>query len=472
MERNAKVKIPTFHNLIEGNKEVTFYKVEITLNGAKWTIDKRFNEFHTLNESLKPSHGNLPSLPGKTLLPVKKLEDIDKRRDGLEKFMQGLTERLDVYANKTFVHFLDLDKHKPDLELNSLEQVSKITHRLLGYRDIHFTDDRKFYFAALSDTSTISRIDSYLTNIPMPWDKNVKKDEALLAVGGLEAWGRVKRGGDKFYYEKLWLKTLKSQVICLHYSQKLQLIGVGCDSGELGLFLLDKEDPFKVDQLVLQKVHTSRIMKLYINHKEKVIYTIGEDKMLRVFDIDANAITGEVTVSGKKLTEMVIDEKNKIAYVADRGGRINVVFLAANPPMMKQVVHTTSEGSIRGLAADFNSKRLYCTCYEDGYIHTFRMVDPSDPEGRIEKVMSVKGTPGPRLIKLWEERNELVVGHQNGVISFYNFEINTNGPLYSEKKHEKNINAINIISKESMLITASGDKTIKVNIFNIVLGSP
>lgn len=462
MERNAKVKIPTFHNLIEGNKEVTFYKVEISLNGARWTIDKRFNEFHTLNESLKPSHGNLPSLPGKTLLPVKKLEDIDKRRDGLEKYMQALTERLDVYANKTFVHFLDLDKHKPDLELNSLEMVSRITHKLLGYRDIHFTEDRKFYYAALSDTSTVSRLDSYLTNIPMPWDKAGKKDEALLAVGGVEAWGRVKRGGDTFNYEKLWLKTLKSQAICLYYNPKMHLIGVGCDSGELGLFLLDKEDPFKVDQLVLEKIHSSRIMRLHISHKEKQVFTISEDKMLRVFDIEAQGVIGEVTVSSKKLTEMVVDERNKIAYVADRGGRINVVFLAANPPMMKQVIHTTSEGSIRGLAANFTEKRLYCTCYEDGYIHTFRMVDPTDPEGRIEKIMSIKGTAGPRLIKVWEDRKELVVGHQDGVLAFYNFEINTNGPLYSAKKHEKNINSMQIISKEGLLITGSGDKTIRV----------
>lgn len=463
MERNAKVKIPIFNNIIEGNKEVTFYKVEITLNGGKWSLDKRFNEFHILNEALKPSHGNLPSLPGKTLLPVKKMEDIDKRRDGLEKYLQTLAERLDVYANKAFVHFLDLDKHKPDLELNSLEQVSKITHKLLGYRDFYFTEDRKFYYSAVSDTSTMSRLDSYLTNIHMPWDKNVKSDEALLAVGGLEAWGRVKRGGDKFYYEKMWLKTLKSQAICLDYNEKLQLIAIGCDSGELGLFLLDKSDPFKVDQLALEKIHSARIMRVNIDHKAKMIYTISEDKMLRVFDIEAKGVVGEVMASSKKLTEMFIDSKNKIAYVADRGGKINVVSLSSSPPMMKQVVHTSSEGSIRGLEADISNKRLYCTCYEDGYIHTFRLVDPSDPEGRIEKINSVKGAPNPRIIKLWHERNELVVGHQDGVISFFNFEINPNGPLYSSKKHDKNINAMQIISKEGLLITGSGDKTIRVN---------
>jgi WD40 repeat protein len=400
MERNAKLKIPNFHNLIEGKKAVTYYSVEIVLNGASWKINKRFNEFHALNESLKTNHGNLPWLPGKTILPVKKLEDIDKRRHGLEKYMQALTERLDVYGNRTFIHFLDLDKHKPDLELNSLEQVSRVDHKLLGFRDIYFTDDRKLYFTALSDTSTASRLDSYITNISMPWDKSGKKDEALFAVGGIEIWGKVKKKQDGYTYDRHWVKSLKSQAICLSYNEQLRMLAIGCDSGELGLYLVNKDEPSIVDQLVLEKIHSSRIMRVHIDNGQKKVYTISEDRMLRVFDIEAKGVIGEVAVSGKKLTEMVVDDRNKIAYVADRGGRINVVFVGSNPPMMKQVVHTSSEGSIRGLVADFHSNRVYCTCYEDGYIHVFRLIDSNDPEGRIEKIMSIKGMPGPRMIKL------------------------------------------------------------------------
>ena len=462
MELNAKVKIPTFHNQVEGGKEVTFYKVEMNLNGTKWTLDKRFNEFHVLNEALKPTHGNLPSLPGKTLLPVKKLEDIDKRRDGLEKYLQGLASKLDVYASKTFVHFLDLDKYKPDLELNDLDQLSRISNGHLGYRDVHFVEDRRFYFAVLSDPNTISRIDSYVTNFNMPWDKPTERDQALLAVGSLEAWGRVKKGGDMFYYEKLWVKTFKSQAICMHYNEKIDMIAVGCDAGHVGIFLLDKKEPHKFSEIVLEKVHTARVMRVFINHRQGTVISIGEDKFLRVFDIQAKSVIGEVNVSSKKLTEMVVDIKNKVAYVADRGGNINVVSLASNTPIMKQVVRTTSEGAIRGIEVDVLNKRLYCTCHDDGYVHVFRIVDPTDPEGRIEKISSLKGAANPRVVKWWEERKELIVAHQDGVISFYNFELNPNGPLYSGKKHDKNINSIQIMHKENLLITASGDKTIKV----------
>ena len=196
MERNAKVRIPTFITQFENGKEVTFYKVEIVLEGITWELKKRFNEFHDLNEVLKRNHGVMPNLPGKTLLPVKKPDEIDKRRDGLEKYLQALAQKVDVYASQSFVKFLELDEHKPDMAINPLEQVSRISHMLMGYRDLKFTEDRKFYYSVTSDPNSVSRIDSYITNMNMPWDKKNDKDQVLLAVGNLEAWGRVKKGQD------------------------------------------------------------------------------------------------------------------------------------------------------------------------------------------------------------------------------------------------------------------------------------
>lgn len=307
MERNAKVKIPTFVTQFENGKEVTFYKVEMNLEGIRWEIKKRFNEFHDLNEALKRNHGNLPSLPSKTLLPVKKPDEIDKRRDGLEKYMQALAQKVDVYSNPAFVKFLELDEHKPDMAVNPLEQIGRISHMLMGYRDFKFTEDRKFYYSVTSDPNSVSRIDSYITNLNMPWDKKTDKDQVLLAVGNLEAWGRVKKGSDKYNYERLWLKTFKSQAICLDLNQKLNILAIGCDNGFLNVFEIDPSDPLKYSEITSEKVHTARIMRVHIDDKQGMIYTIGEDKYLRVYDISAKCVTHEVMVSKSKLTEMVVD---------------------------------------------------------------------------------------------------------------------------------------------------------------------
>ena len=469
MDKRATVKIPTYVVELENGKEVTFYKVEITLQGTKWEIKKRFNEFHDLQEVLKKNHGNLPTLPGKTLLPVKKPEEIDKRREGLEQYLQNLVSKVDVYANQNFVRFLQLDEHKPELALNSLEQEARITHMLMGYRDIKFTHDRKFYFSVTSDPHSVSRLDSYITNLNMPWDKKEHKDQVLLAVGNLEGWGRVKKGGDRFHYDRLFLKTFKTQAICLDYNEMLSLIAVGGDNGSLNLFHWDKDDALKYTELYSEKIHTSRIMGVVIDERQECIYTISEDRNFSVFDLKAKSLVSETICSTKKLTEMVVDFRNKIAYVADRGGSIQVISLAASPPSVRQTVKTSSEGAIRGLEADFSSKRLYCTCHDDGYLHTFRLVDPSDPEGRIEKINSVKGVPKPRIIRWWGERNEMYVGHQDGLISVFNFQMNANGPIYSGKIHDGNINTMQIIHGENLVITGSGDKTIKVDCYFILV---
>lgn len=133
MDKNAKVKIPNCTTKFEAGKEVTFYRVSISLDGVTWEINKRFKEFHELNDLLKRNHGNLPPLPARTLLPVKKPEEIDRRRDGLEKYVQALLLKADIYANPTFIRFLELDEHKPDRTINPLQYIGRAVHSFMGY---------------------------------------------------------------------------------------------------------------------------------------------------------------------------------------------------------------------------------------------------------------------------------------------------------------------------------------------------
>lgn len=465
MHRDAKVSIPNYTQEFEGGKEVTFYKISLKIEGCKWELKKRFSDFHDLNECLKKVNGNLPALPGKTLFRIKSHEEIDKRREGLERYLQNLAERVDIYSSQIFVKFLELDSHKPELAINLLEKVGQIRHLLMGYRDMQFSSNRKFYYSVTSDPKALSRVDSYLTNMNMPWDKKHEKDMVLLAVGNLEAWYKKKKGGNDFHYERLFLKTFKSQAICLAFSEELNLIAVGCDNGQMGVFLLDKKDPQKFTELFLDKVHTDRIMRIFIDHKTKMIYSIGEDKFLKVYNIEGQGVSDEVHIGKSKLCEMVVDSRNRIAYISDRNGNITVVSLKIECPEVCQVIKTSSEGAIRGLEGDFSNKKLYCTCHDDGYVHGFKLREPEDPEGRIDKFVSVKGPPKPRQIKFWEERGELFVGHQDGLISVYNLELNPKGAICSSRYHEDNINSIQILEGSNMIATGSTDKTIMVILF-------
>jgi len=98
--RLYKITIPRYKEVQDAKKSTTYYVIEIQRIGAdKWTLEKRYREFDELHASLKKTYGNLPSLPGKTLLPLKQTEEIERRRQGLEKY-------LNVSVNKSFAYSL------------------------------------------------------------------------------------------------------------------------------------------------------------------------------------------------------------------------------------------------------------------------------------------------------------------------------------------------------------------------------
>ena len=55
-----------------------------------------------------------------------------------------------------------------------------------------------------------------------------------------------------------------------------------------------------------------------------MLYTISEDKTLKVCDIRLKEVMAEITVSQHKLTCFEVDRENKTAWIADRGGQIYI----------------------------------------------------------------------------------------------------------------------------------------------------
>ena len=57
--------------------------------------------------------------------------------------------------------------------------------------------------------SVTSRVDSYLTNMKMPWDKELSV-ATLVTVGSVECFIQSNRGEIKF--DRLWSKSFQTQV--------------------------------------------------------------------------------------------------------------------------------------------------------------------------------------------------------------------------------------------------------------------
>lgn len=73
----------------EKGKDVVYFLVKvIKKNCFTWTLQKRYSDFVELNKLLCQKFKGLPELPGKTYKFTKTQEDHEKRRQGLEIYLQ------------------------------------------------------------------------------------------------------------------------------------------------------------------------------------------------------------------------------------------------------------------------------------------------------------------------------------------------------------------------------------------------
>jgi WD40 repeat protein len=460
MQQTASVVITKYEPGYSNGKEVTFFVLSVKLGEEHWELKKRYTEFHDLNQNLHDSHVKLPHFPAKSFFILKKQEDLDKRRDDLEKYIKDISGRLEFYSEPLFIDFMELKVHQPSYMLNQPEIKHKIAHPTMGYRDVFFSPNKKYYFTASSDQNALSRIDSYISNFSFPWDKK-KETNKDKPVGALECWARIEDSSE-FTYEKKWIKQLTSQCICLCFSEELMLVVVGCDDGSFTYLKLSGDDPSKYDQNQAT-IHTGRIMALSINAKRNLLYTIGEDKYVKIFDLQKKKVTYELAVTQDKPTNMMVDIEHQIAYILDRGGCLAVVTLATTPPSFKQSVKLCPGfDSLRGLDIDFESGLIHASATDSGLIFVYKILDRSDPEAKIQKIIVVPGAPFTRVLKYCHASRNIFVGHFNGILSIVNEEISDKGPIYSGKVHTENINQLQILNKGRNLVTASNDKTMKV----------
>jgi hypothetical protein len=70
----------------------------------EWSVDKRYNDFYHLNESLKSkAFASLPLLPPKTFFPVRDAKQLQRRKEDLANYLRALTAREDILNSKEMV---------------------------------------------------------------------------------------------------------------------------------------------------------------------------------------------------------------------------------------------------------------------------------------------------------------------------------------------------------------------------------
>lgn len=79
-------------------------------------------------------------------------------------------------TNPIFRGFLEIDEQIPESVTYQPVKVAEINELQLGARDFCYVEPRGYLFIALSEMNIGSRLDSYITNFTMPWEKKKQKN--------------------------------------------------------------------------------------------------------------------------------------------------------------------------------------------------------------------------------------------------------------------------------------------------------
>lgn len=99
----------------------------------------------------------------------------------------------------------------------------------------------------MSDMNIASRIDSYITNFSLPWEKKQPSNkDSYSAVGAIAVYivDGIDGTSDSWDFTRAWMKTFNSQTNVLCYNEEMEVLFVGLDSGRIVGLTISKDSRY------------------------------------------------------------------------------------------------------------------------------------------------------------------------------------------------------------------------------------
>ena len=451
------IDISDFQEKYIGGKVITFYTVNVYDNFSrkKWVLSKRYSEFEALHKNLSKLIPNVPSIPGKSFFKLTSSDALTKRKNHLESFLHQCVNRKDIMASDYIKDFLELDRHSPNLTFNSPEKKYELNQLPLGIRDFYFLAEENMMFAVCSDMNIASRVDSYITNVNLPWEKTNGEHMTVGAVFAFKLNFGVSKQTDIF--EKRWARSFPIQTGVVNYNIEKSILMVGLDNGKYFLYQTGIDSKFcNYDILYEGKPHTGRIMGIDIEPKKNVAYTCSSDKkFIMTYLIEQNKFI-EVENNAAGFTNLYFDRNNERIFLSNEIGQVNIYLTNEEIPICTKVVQTHGKNVLRGLEVSLRKYYIFTSSMK-GDISVLDL-GTAGREKFVEEISFFGGDLQMRVIRYNEENSELLTGDQTGRVTVWSLK---NGKsIYAWKAHQGAITQMNYDSAHKILITGGKDKKI------------
>lgn len=152
---------------------------------------------------------NCPVPPSKSFFKMKSYDELNKRKQQLDQFLKQCVLRKDIVTSDSFRQFIEIEKNSPELSVTGPEKIAELPDIPLGIRDMIYLKYENLMFLVCSDMNIASRLDAYVTNFNLPWEK---KTDAHISVGAVFSFKVTCNSEGTYHFDKLWAKSFPTQV--------------------------------------------------------------------------------------------------------------------------------------------------------------------------------------------------------------------------------------------------------------------
>jgi WD40 repeat protein len=457
------ISISSFNEKYVDGKTVTFYQLQLTSNITKtsWTLEKRYSDFKNLHTSLKALIPNVPSIPSTTFFRVSSIDALTKRRIELEKFIQECVFRKEILMNQLTKDFLEIEKNAPELIGNEVIKKYEYTRCPLGVRGFILLPHREIFLLCCSDMNIMSRADSMISNISMPWDKSNDTKVPLGAAFVYQCKPDPKKKED-YIIHKIWVRSYPIQTGVISWDDIDEMYCVGNDDGAIYLYKHKEGSKYTdFDSVAELRYHRNRVMGVAYDSKTKCLYSCSTDRTFYVCDLSSSQNAYSLVCSSDAgYTNLEYDQKNNRVFLTDEYGVLSCFITTSYPPMQVLNLYTTSNNSIRAFHVDYINKYIF-TGSVNGMICIMNLGDPGK-EKFISQISSFQITNMKiRVCKYNKNGHVLMTGDEVGRVTIWS--LKTGKPIYMWEAHPKSaITTLFFEQKENLLWTGGKDKCIRV----------
>ena len=441
------------------NSPVIFYRIKVIdhFNNNNCIIEKRYNDFVSLQKKLIQNYQDVPKLPGKTFFRVSEFADIKKRKDGLQKFLRTCIERKDILANEDFKIFLELPKNSPELCGNSPDLLGSFTLPQ-GVRDIVYLPNESIILLCTAEMSVIERAETTMKNTI------INPDEITNPLGHAYIYSLEDNKGD-FIFREIWRRKFKPRTRCLVYDKDENYMLIGRADGVISIFTLDKRSKYKkVDLIIELKPHINSVNGIWYDFIQKKLFTLSSDKRFLACDIKSNSNITEISKSNFGYTCLKVDTKYNRFFTANEGGVIDIYSYKKFPPMKLSSTGITGNSHIRDIY--INPTQLYIyACDSKGKISVIDFSGLNNNSSYCPEISQFGGKISLRQIIYDENKKELITGDESGKIIAWG--LKTGQPIFSFSGAEGNSAITKLLYDKDIRLLIAGCKNNMVKFWKL-----